>query len=68
MWHVECVPVTPPQGGGELAAMVAELPWRLWFRSGDASHGVSVSPYAAAHFDDLTDADLVQMLDHARGR
>ncbi len=67
-WEVKVVPLQGRMGPGDAFPMIGETPYALWFSSpGGASYHTTVDPDVGSRFSELTDVELAELLDAARG-
>ncbi len=66
-WEVKVVPLQGRMGPGDAFPMIGETPYAVWFSSqGSPSRRLVVDRDVGSRLDELSDEDLVKLLDEAR--
>ncbi len=67
-WEVKAIPVQPQMDDGEAFPMIGQTSYTLRFASqGGAIHRLVVDSDVGSRLSELTDAELSELLDAARG-
>ena len=67
-WETKVVPLQGRMGPGDAFPMIGETLYALWFSSpGGASYHTIVDPDVGSQFGELSDMELAELLDAARG-